>query len=656
MIFKDRKLLLPLLVLVLFLTSGFLVASKPTVTAKSQSFVQSGTLNLAEPNCFDSFSQFTTECYQPWYYLQTMFPDNGVPTALGLVHIAVQSYVSNANGTVWYFQVTPNMTWSDGVPANATDLAWSIQQMFANYSWGAGSMLSYVSLLKGTPQQAIHADNASWVEVDLNSPFSLLGDILGGENTPNFTPEHIWNALINNTTPPGTMFGTLVGVGPYYVSNFAQGDQQLVMLPNPYPTPWGSSANGGHPYFSQIVTTLVPASSSIADLLLSGQIDAAPVAPSDVAGLLNNPNIKVTSTPGTGIWYLEFTQENYPYNITAFRQAMAYAIDRQALVQNALAGYGVVGNPAFIPSTAPEFNSSIPEYNYNVTLARQMIASLGFVNGSNGYFSLPNGTAFTPTVYVPAEQTPIVLAGTLVVQDLQAAGIDAQLRTIAGAQMPSVWYQGWNIYFNEQNFGYPNSELLTDQSFYSSYAATGPSQGHVTFIDPAAAAAYNSSVNALESATSPSQILTDEKNIEGIIAEQIPSIPLFYPDFIWAYNSQKIADWPTPPSSFELPGAVFNMTALATIRPASMSNVSSSATSSSSTTSAAPPSTSSSTAVVTATVTSTISSSSSTTTIAAAAVVVIVVVIAAVALLARRRGGPPAGGTPAPSASTSGTT
>jgi peptide/nickel transport system substrate-binding protein len=652
---------LAVFVLAVILGSGLLVSTRPATSAKSLGYQQSGTLNLAMPNCIDSFSQFTTECYQPWYFLQTMFPDNGVPTALGLIHIAVQSYTSNSNGTVWYFTVTPNMTWSDGVPANATDLAWSIQQMFANYSWGAGSMLSYASLLNGTAQQAIHADNASVVEIDLNSPFSLLGDIIGGENTPNFTPEHIWNSLINGSTAPGSMFGTLVGVGPYYVSNFAQGDQQLVMLPNPYSTPWGDPANGGHPYFSQIVTTLVPSSASLADLLLSGQIDAAPVGPSDVAGLLTNPNIKVSETPGTGLWYLEFTNENYPYNMTGFRQALLYAIDRNGLVQSALAGYGVPGNTAFIPSSSPDFNSSVPEYNYNVTIARQILQSLGFVNGSNGFYNLPNGSAFEPNVYVPSEQTPIVLAGTLVVQDLQAAGIDAQLRTIAGAEMPSVWYQGWNMYFDEQNFGYPNTELLTDQSFYSSYAATGPSQGQVTFVTPASAAAYNSSVVALESATNSSQILSDEMHIESVIANYLPSIPLFYPDFIWAYNSQKIADWPTAPSSFELPGAVFNMTALSYIRPTSMVNVTSTSSSSStssptssmsSTTSSSSSSVSSSStsspsvsssstsppSVSVTTVTSTATTSgASTTAIAAVGIVVVIVIIGAVAVLMRRR-------------------
>jgi peptide/nickel transport system substrate-binding protein len=540
------------------------------IPAHAQSgYTQSGTLILAEPNCIDSFSQFTTGCNPPWYYLSVLYPEDGIPTATGIYHEPVESFWSSPNGTIWYFRVTPGMTWSDGVPANATDLAWSIQQMYASYSWGAGSLAEYANLLAGTPQQAVTAVNASVVAVKLTQPFSLLGDIIGTENTPNFTPYHIWKNWINGTTAPGSLFGkTLVGVGPYYLQPYNTGDQQLIMNANPYPTPWGNPANGGHPYFSKVVTQLVPSSSSLADLLLGGQIDAAPVSPSDVAGLLSNPNIKIQATPGTGLWYIEFPSSHYPYNVTAFRHALMYAIDRQSLVQSALAGYGTVANAAFIPSTAPEFNSSIPGYSYNVNMSKSLLATTGLVMGSNGFYNFPNGTAFTPPVYVPAEQTPIVLAGTLVVQDLQAVGIDAQLRTIAGASMSSVWYKGVNMYFENQNFGYPNAELLTDNSFYSYFLSNGPQPGQQPFAQVSVGRAYNATVAALEASTSPQQVLSYEQKIQGMLADYLPSIPLFYPDFIWAYNSQKVTGWPTSPSSFELPGLVWNLTALANLRPA----------------------------------------------------------------------------------------
>jgi len=538
------------------------------------------------PNCFDSMTQFTTTCSDPWYFLQTMFPDAGVPTVNGIVHVAVEDYYSSPNGTIWYFQLRPGMTWSDGVPVNSTDLTYTIQLMFSSFSWGAGNLAGYASLLNGTPQQAVKNYNSTATEVILKAPFSILGDIIGTEDTPNLVPADVWEHWINATTAPGNFFGTLTGAGPYYVSNFHEGDQQVVVLPNSYGTPFGGSSNGNKPYFSQIVTELVPSSTSLAELLLDGQVGAASVAPSDVAGLLNDANIKVEATPSTGLWYIEFPSTHYPYNMTDFRQAMADAINTQSLVQNALAGYGTVANAAFIPSNSPGFNSSVPSYSYNVNASQQLLQNMGLKMGSNGYYTFPNGTAFSPNVYVPAEQTPIVLAGTLVVQDLQAVGIDAQLRTIAGASMSTVWYQGSNMYFEEQNFGYPNSELLTDQSFYSYFYSAGPQAGQHPFANPTVGAEYNSTVAALEASTSPAQVQSLEQKIQGIVADYLPSIPLFYPDIIWAYNTQDVQGWPQSPSSFELPGLVFNLTALSTIHPpAAATTVTTSSTPASSTSS-----------------------------------------------------------------------
>ena len=152
-----------------------------------------------------------------------------------------------------------------------------------------------------------------------------------------------------------------------------------------------------------------------------------------------------------------------------------------------------------------------------------------------------------------------------IAQQLQAAGINAQFRTIAGATMASIWYQGINMYFEEQNFGYPNSELLTDGSFYAYFTSQGPAQGHHAFVDPVVEKHYNDTVAALEGATTNDQIVQNEKALQGIIATSLPSVPLFYPDFIWAYNSQKVVGWPQPPTSFEVPGGTFNITALANV-------------------------------------------------------------------------------------------
>src|SRR5208282_6120223 len=111
------------------------------------------------------------------------YPDLGVPTASGLLHVAVSSYWSNPDATTWYFMIRPGMTWSDGVPVNATDLVYTLQLIFSTFTWGAGSLSGYASSLAGSVTNSIKVYNSTVAEVDFNTPSGLMGDIIGAENT-----------------------------------------------------------------------------------------------------------------------------------------------------------------------------------------------------------------------------------------------------------------------------------------------------------------------------------------------------------------------------------------------------------------------------------------------------------------------------------------
>jgi peptide/nickel transport system substrate-binding protein len=522
--------------------------------------------------------------------------------------------------------IRPGMTWSDGVPVNATDLAYSIQLMFSTYTWGAGSLSLYASYLAGSIQNSIRVDNSTVVEVDLNQPFGTMGDIIGAENTPNLTPYHIWRNYIVNGTAPGPNFGTLVSSGAFYVSNYTQGDTQVVLLPNPYGSPFGGDpTQHGVPYLNQITVLLVPTTSSLSLMLKGGQIDAAPVSPSDVAGLTATTNFQVTYGPTPDTWNLEYPIWNYPYNETAFRQALAFAINRTDLVQTALAGYGAPGNQGYIPpETAPEFNGSVPEYNYNPQMAESLIQSLGWTKQSDGFYHMADGTLFKPTLYAPAELQPEVTAGNRIVQDLRAVGIDAQLQTIATTSMVQIWAKGTNMYLHEQNYGYPNSELLYDFSF-DGFGTGPPLTGPI--FSPDVEAIYNQTLTQLNAAGSADMRAQLMQKLQGIVAENLPSITLYYVDSVWVYNTASFGGWPSPPSTMDWPGGMFNMTALASLYSLSAQTVSSS--------------------------TSTTSPSAGANTGYIVGGVVVVIIVIAAAMMMKKRG---AKGTAPPEASKSSTT
>ncbi len=573
-------------ILAVALFFGVLVASS-FLPGFAQTIQHGGTLHLALPNTIDNFSQFLTTSYQAWYFNQMVYPDFGVPTASGLLHVAVSTYWSNANATTWYFMVRPGMTWSDGVPVNATDLAYTMQLEFSTFTWGAGALSGWASSLTGSITDSIKPYNSTVAEINFNTPNGLMGDIIGAEGTPNLVPYHIWKNYIVNGTSPGPNFGTLVGAGAFYVSNFTQGDSQIVLLPNPHGSPFGGDpSQNGVPYLDQVVVLLVPTTQDLSLMLKGGQIDAAPVAPSDVAGLTSSSNFQVVTGPTPDTWQLEYPIWNYPYNQLAFRQALAYAINRTDLVQTALSGFGAPGNAGYIPpENNPEFNSSVPEYNYNPQMAESLLQSLGWTKNSNGYYQTPNGTVFSPTLYAPAELQPQVTTATRIVQDLRAVGIDAQVQTMASSSMVDIWEKGTNMYLYEQNYGDPNSELITFRYAFDGFG-TGPplisDAAHPVFTPASVWQEYNQTVAQLYTAGTADQRNQLMQKIQGILAQQLPSIALYYVDSVWVVNTANFGGWPTSPSTMDWPGGMFNMTALASIYSLSAQTMSSSMTSSSS--------------------------------------------------------------------------
>jgi peptide/nickel transport system substrate-binding protein len=357
----------------------------------------------------------------------------------------------------------------------------------------------------------------------------------------------------------------------YYISNYHLGDTQVTLLPNPYGSPFGGDRKG-IPYLDKVVVQLVPTTQSMSLLLKEGQIDAAPVPPTDVAGLTSNPRFKVTYGPLSDTWLLEYPVFNYPYNMSAYRKALAYAINRTGLVQTALAGYGVPGSQGYLqPTNSPNYNPNVPSYDYNPRMAERLLSSLNWTKHSDGFYYLLDGSPFTPTIYAPAENQPIVTTANRIAEDLRAVGINARAQPIALTSMVTIWDKGTNMWLYLQSYGYPWSELLYDFSFDG--FATGPPMMQPAFWPTSVETQYNrtlAQLNLQGTAAGRSQYM---RQLQSIIAENLPSITLFYDDSVWVYNTQKLGGWPTTPSMMDWPGGMFNQTALASIYNRNAQNV-----------------------------------------------------------------------------------
>jgi ABC-type transport system substrate-binding protein len=196
-------------------------------------------------------------------------------------------------------------------------------------------------------------------------------------------------------------------------------------------------------------------------------------------------------------------------------------------------------------------------------MAEQLLSGLGWVKQSDGFYHLPNGTLFSPTLYAPAELQPQVATAGRIVQFLKAVGIDAQVQTISLPSMLDIWQKGTNMYLYEQAYGYPSAALLMDYSFAGS--ATGPPLVQPVFWPLSVEAQYNQTLKQMNDEGTQSGRNQLMQQLMTMIAENLPSITLYYKDSVWVYSTKDFGGWPTPPSTMEWFGGEFNMTALATI-------------------------------------------------------------------------------------------
>ena len=150
-----------------------------------------------------------------------------------------------------------------------------------------------------------------------------------------------------------------------------------------------------------------------------------------------------------------------PLAKSAVRQAMEYAIDKDAIVNSLFLGYGVVTNGFNLP-TNWAYSPNVKGHQFNTATAKQMFASAGYPNG------------FSTTIYVDPQTQD---SGTAVSSMLADAGIKAQVVPTSRAAMMENFTKGWEGWlFVNQN---PGPDTPTQMV---GYYHTGGSPAYVSLL------------------------------------------------------------------------------------------------------------------------------------------------------------------------------
>ncbi len=175
-----------------------------------------------------------------------------------------------------------------------------------------------------------------------------------------------------------------LGAGPYVLKELLP-NQRLVVAKNP--NYWGGPIDGP----DEVVYRLMPEAEVRITALLNGELQVAMFIPPHLAErVANNPTTKIVSTPSVEIMFLAM-QPKPPFDNKLVRQAVAYAIDRDAIIAGVLGGHaqrldGPIGPGQYAYS--PDLQ---PKYTYDPEKAKQLLAQAGYPNGVDVELATPVG-------------------------------------------------------------------------------------------------------------------------------------------------------------------------------------------------------------------------------------------------------------------------
>jgi peptide/nickel transport system substrate-binding protein len=397
----------------------------------------------------------------------------------------------------YVFHLRSGVHFHDGRTLTSRDVKWTFDSLMQGKVRSAkASTYRYVD--------HIEAPDDSTVVFHLKEPFAALLWNLS-EGAIGIVP---YGALAEMTQHP-------IGSGPFrFVS--AEQDKEVILERNP--DYWG-----GAPQLTRVRFHVVPDETTIALELRKGSGDAAMNAlnPDVVLTLEKDPSLAIIRSHGTIVSYMGFNLRDPILRDVRVRQALAYALNRQPIIEYLLRGFA---RPAasVLPPESWAYDGNVPRYEHDPARARALLDQAGY--------PARNGVRFHLTMKTSSIESTRLLTAVLQ-QQLREVGIALDIRTFEFATFYSDVTKGAFQMFSLRWIGGNEDPDIFEGVFHSAkFPPKGFNRGF-----------YQSArVDALIDQARKEGDLTTRKElyaeIQQILAEELPYINLWYNDNVLICN------------------------------------------------------------------------------------------------------------------------
>ncbi len=408
------------------LTAGLLgsIAAVPAWAAKDAVIAVASNFTTLDPyNANDTLSQAVAKSFY-----QGLF---SFDKSMKLTNVLAESYQASDDGLTYTIKLRSGVKFQDGTDFNAEAVKVNLDR-----ASNPDNHLKRYNLFKYVATTEVV--DPTTVKITLKQPFSAFINNLAHPAAVMISPTALKKYGKDIGFHP-------VGTGPYKFVTWNQTDFVKVEK-------WEGYWKSGYPKLDSITWRPVVDNNTRAAMLQTGEANFAFPIPFEQAKVLEkNSKLNVVTSPSIMQRYISLNVTQKPFDNAKVREAINYAINRQALAKVAFAGYATPATGIVPPSI--DFAQTYPPIAYNPAKARELLKEAGYPNGFEAtlWSSHNHSTAQKVLQFTQQQlaQVGIKLKVTAMDAGQRAAEVEGKGQKESGVRM---FYTGWSASTGEADW------------------------------------------------------------------------------------------------------------------------------------------------------------------------------------------------------------